>query len=59
MSPREGEHWDNDGAAGLRFLVEAVKAYVTGTTPKSRHAAQHGSVPLNGGQTGDARVSAR
>ncbi|WP_437593747.1 pyridoxamine 5'-phosphate oxidase family protein [Sorangium sp. So ce1000] len=58
VSPREGEYWDNEGAAGLKFLVEAVKAYVTGTPPKI-DAAQHGSVPLNGGQTGDARVSTR
>ncbi|WP_437580966.1 pyridoxamine 5'-phosphate oxidase family protein [Sorangium sp. So ce887] len=58
VSPREGEYWDNQGAAGLRFLVEAVRAYVTGTTPKT-DAAQHAAVPLNGGPTGDGRVSAR
>ena len=58
VSPREGEYWDNQGAAGLRFLVEAVKAYVTGTTPKT-DAAQHAAVPLNGGQPGDGRVAAR
>lgn len=58
VSPREGEYWDNEGAAGLRFLVDAVKAYVTGTTPKT-DAAQHAAVPLNGGQPGNARVSAR
>ncbi|WP_437291348.1 pyridoxamine 5'-phosphate oxidase family protein [Sorangium sp. So ce406] len=58
VSPREGEYWDNDGAAGLKFLVEAVKAYVTGTTPKT-DASQHATVPLNGGAPSDRMTSAR
>lgn len=30
VDPIEGEYWDNSGLAGVRFLVEAVKAYVKG-----------------------------
>ncbi|AUX42820.1 pyridoxamine 5'-phosphate oxidase [Sorangium cellulosum] len=58
VSPREGEYWDNHGAAGLRFLVEAVKAYVTGTTPKA-DSTQHGAVPLSAGQTANGLTSSR
>ncbi|WP_437682622.1 pyridoxamine 5'-phosphate oxidase family protein [Sorangium sp. So ce131] len=58
VSPREGEYWDNHGAVGLRFLVEAVKAYVTGTTPKT-DSTQHASVPLSAGQTANGLTSAR
>lgn len=32
IEPVEGEYWDVAGARGVRFLVEAAKAYVTGTT---------------------------
>lgn len=33
IDPSEGEYWDTAGARGVRFLVEAAKAYVTGTVP--------------------------
>ena len=33
LSPEDGEYWDNAGAKGLRYLFEAAKAYVEGTTP--------------------------
>lgn len=33
VEPIEGEYWDNAGARGVRFLLEAAKAYLTGTTP--------------------------
>jgi general stress protein 26 len=50
VTPAEGEYWDNDGAQGLKFLLESVKAYVTGTTPNVDEA-QHAAVALNQGQT--------
>ena len=30
----EGEYWDNSGARGVRYIVEAAKAYVSGDSPK-------------------------
>jgi general stress protein 26 len=30
----EGEYWDNSGARGVRYIVEAAKAYVKGESPK-------------------------
>ena len=30
----DGEYWDNSGARGVRYLVEAAKAYVKGESPK-------------------------
>lgn len=29
-----GEYWDNSGTSGLRYLIEAGKAYLSGTRPK-------------------------
>ncbi len=29
----EGEYWDNSGARGMRFAIEAAKAYLQGRTP--------------------------
>jgi general stress protein 26 len=54
VTPAEGEYWDNDGTQGLKFLVESVKAYVTGTTPNVDEA-QHAAVTLNGGQETSSR----
>ncbi|MCK6591245.1 MAG: pyridoxamine 5'-phosphate oxidase family protein [Polyangiaceae bacterium] len=54
MTPTEGEYWDNEGLQGLKFLLEAAKAYVTGTTPNV-DSGQHGSVTMNGGPTTSAR----
>jgi general stress protein 26 len=28
-----GEYWDNSGASGVRYLIEAGKAYLSGTKP--------------------------
>ncbi len=50
VTPSEGEFWDNEGVQGLKFLLESVKAYVTGTTPDIDNA-QHGAVSLNSGET--------
>lgn len=41
----EAEYWDSAGVQGIKYLFEAVKAYVTGTTPEVG-ADQHGSVKL-------------
>ena len=30
---RAGEYWDNGGASGLKYLVQAGKALLTGTRP--------------------------
>ncbi len=54
VSPSEGEFWDNEGVQGLKFLLESVKAYVTGTTPDIDNA-QHGTVSLNSEQTSSTR----
>jgi general stress protein 26 len=48
VSPSEGEYWDNEGLNGLKFLLESVKAYITGTTP-TVDQDQHGSVQMQGG----------
>jgi general stress protein 26 len=33
VRPSEAEFWDNHGARGLKYLFEAAKAYLSGTTP--------------------------
>ena len=33
--PDSGEYWDQSGVTGVKYLFEAVKAYATGTKPKS------------------------
>ena len=43
MRPAQGEFWNVEGAKGLRYIFEAAKAYVTGTTPKTA-PDQHGEV---------------
>ena len=45
--PTEGEYWDNAGSNRIKYLVQSVKAYVTGTTP-NLDQSQHGAVALNG-----------
>ena len=37
VEPTEAGYWDGTGLAGLRYLFEAAKAYVTGTRPASDH----------------------
>lgn len=39
VDPVEGEYWDNAGVRGVRFLVDATKAYLTGTTPENESDA--------------------
>jgi general stress protein 26 len=45
VRPEEGEYWDNSGTKGLRYLFEAAKAYVEGTTPET-HEDQNAHVRL-------------
>lgn len=41
----EGEFWDNAGLQGMKFVFSAVKALVTGDTPKL-NSDQHSKVSL-------------
>lgn len=42
-----GEYWDNSGMSGLRYLVEAGRAYFTGTRPDvAGDPRVHGKVDL-------------
>ena len=54
VTPSEGEYWDNDGLEGIKYVIESVKAYVTGTTPEL-DSSQHGAVALDGGKTTSPR----
>lgn len=43
----EGEYWDNSGTSGLKYLVEAGKALLTGTRPNvDGDPTVHGKVEL-------------
>ncbi len=44
VTPRDAEYWDQSGLAGVKFVLEAVKAYVTATEPKSGGSANHAKV---------------
>lgn len=46
IEPSEGEYWDNAGARGVAFLLEAAKAYVTGTTPDAQKMDENAKVSL-------------
>ncbi len=46
VRPEEGEFWDNEGTNKIKYLLGAVKAYATGTTPEIKEGEQHGHVPL-------------
>jgi general stress protein 26 len=41
VTPRQAEYWDQSGLAGVKFVLEAVQAYATGTKPKSGESADH------------------
>ncbi len=30
VDPTEGEYWDNSGARGVKFVIDAAKAYISG-----------------------------
>ena len=40
-----GEYWDNSGSSGIKYLIEAGKAYLSGKTPDvARDPKIHGKV---------------
>jgi general stress protein 26 len=42
-----GEYWDNSGTSGVKYLIEAGKAYLRGTTPDVEGDPKiHGKVDL-------------
>jgi general stress protein 26 len=46
IDPSEGEYWDTAGARGVRFVLAAAKAYVTGTTPDTAGIDDNAKVQL-------------
>lgn len=46
VRPESGEFWDSTGTNRCRYLWEAAKAYVTGTTPDTDDGKLHGTVRL-------------
>ena len=47
VEPDAGEYWDNSGASGLKYLIEAGRALVTGQRPDVGHDPKvHGKVDM-------------
>jgi general stress protein 26 len=46
VTPHEAEYWDQSGLAGVKFVLEAAKAYATGTKPKSGESSNHAKVRI-------------
>jgi len=46
VTPQEAEYWDQSGLAGVKFVLEAAKAYATGTKPKSGESGDHAKVRI-------------
>lgn len=44
--PERAEFWDNSGTKGIRYLYEAAKARIQGTTPHIEEGEVHGVVAL-------------
>ena len=44
--PHQAEYWDNSSLQGVRYLYEAAKAYVSGTTPEIEEGEIHGKVEM-------------
>jgi general stress protein 26 len=44
----QGEYWDNSGTSGIRYLIEAGKAYLSGEKPRDveRDPKVHGKVGM-------------
>jgi general stress protein 26 len=42
----EGEYWDNSGARGIRFAIEAARAYVGGRKPDAAKMDENAKVKL-------------
>jgi general stress protein 26 len=47
VAGHRGEYWDNSGPGGLKYLIEAGRALVTGTRPDVGHDPKvHGKAEL-------------
>jgi general stress protein 26 len=46
VRPERGEFWDSTGAKRFKYLWEAAKAYMSGTTPDPDEGGMHGKVRL-------------
>jgi general stress protein 26 len=47
VTANSGEYWDNSGTSGLKYLIEAGKAYLSGTRPDVENDPKiHGKVAL-------------
>lgn len=46
LEPQEAEYWDVSGLKRLRYVFEAARAYVEGTSLDGRDAGRHGRVDL-------------
>ena len=46
LAAEAGEFWDNAGANKAKYLLQAAKAYATGSTPKVNEGDQHGEMKL-------------
>jgi general stress protein 26 len=46
VRPERGEFWDSTGAKRFKYLWEATKAYMSGTTPDPDEGGMHGKVRL-------------
>jgi len=46
VTPREAEYWDQTGAKRIKYLIEMIKAYATGTTPESAASSDNQKVKL-------------
>jgi general stress protein 26 len=43
----KGEYWDNSGTSGIKYLIEAGKAYLSGTRPEVENDPKiHGKVSI-------------
>ena len=46
VTPREAEYWDQTGAKGVKYFIELIKAYATGTKPESEASSDNNKVKL-------------
>lgn len=46
FKPNQGEYWDNRGMNGIKYIYQAITAYVSGSTPAVKDGEQHGTVVL-------------
>ncbi len=46
FDPAQGEYWDNSGQRGIRFAIEAAKAYISGREPDGKKLDENARVKL-------------